>query len=1222
MQDIKTKKEKGPSLTDEQALAINTRDRTLLISAAAGSGKTFTLTKRIIDSILDTDNPRDIGRMLIVTFTNSAVADLRRKISAALRDAAREHLEGDERSRAIGALLEEQYLRVKDARIITINSFCNDILRACAERVGITPTYRIAEPAEAALIARDIAEGLVNAAFSGELDDVCTKEEFTLMTEGLTSIRDERGITSVLLYIYDRLSSEEKGLDTLAELLDEYNLGDKGFCGSRFFGFIRDELKEYCEGARCTLNYYMRELMAEGGSERTVDTLASDIDAIHTLEGPDTYGGIRATLESFKFKTIAQSGSLLYTEIRTARTKIKSHLSSIYKSFFELPEENFAVLYPTVYKNGTVIYKFLKKFDEVFLAEKRRRGIVEFRDAERYAYAALIDENKNPTDIALALREKYTDIYIDEYQDVNALQGRIFEAISRDDNCFMVGDIKQSIYGFRSAKPDFFRRKKTSFKKLAPGDGDAAPSTLFMSSNFRCDKPVIDYTNTVFDALFGALGESIGYEYGDRLVFAKRYGDCEVPTGHIPEIHLVEKPAVKDEPDGDAAAEAQEKPSESDKLEAELLSAAEHSAELVADKIASLVGKERLASGELIKPSDIAILMRSVKRFGSVYKSAIERRGIECEIAEKTDFFLNEEVLLTLSLLSAIDNPRKDVYLSAIMVSPLFGFTFDELYKIRLDSQGVPLYDSLLSYTESHPDFEKGVKLISDLERYRTLAEGMSIDAFISLIYKETGLVGLASVNGGRENLVLLHGYARAYERSSFKGLYSFISYVNEIIENRGAFKAADSGESAECTKVQIITCHSSKGLEFPVVFLAEASSQLKSSPRDEARFVALACDFGFSVGVSDESGLATLTDPTEAIIRKYIERREYDEALRVLYVTLTRARERLYIFGSVKDIDASIMLAHEKASRTDLYTLRNLGSFLEMLLVCGRGARIVKHYYTASSEQEGADDGRERATDATDTDTVSKDELIRRFGYTYHMPSRLGIPEKLSVSVLKPSALDGSDEPDELIPTPHSEDECEPIIPIFLGGTDENLAAQRGTATHVFMQFFDVKALGVVGAEAELNRLIQNRFISKSDGALVRLNEIERFAKTDLYAKMRDARRLYRELRFNTVLAASRFTEDKQRAAELGDETLLVQGVIDCVIEDGDGRLHLIDYKTDRVPRELLSDADAADKMLLDRHRMQLLYYREAVTEMFGKPPSTVGIYSLMLGRTIYLDT
>ena len=252
--------------------------------------------------------------------------------------------------------------------------------------------------------------------------------------------------------------------------------------------------------------------------------------------------------------------------------------------------------------------------------------------------------------------------------------------------------------------------------------------------------------------------------------------------------------ATKEKPE---ATEEKPQMSEGDKIEARLLSSAEHSAELVADKIASLINnkKERLASGELIGAGDIAILMKSVKRYGNLYKSALQRRGIECEIAEKTGFFLNEEVLLALSLLSVIDNPRKDVYLSAVMVSPLYSFTFDELCEIRLNSEDMPLYESLLAYNEAHPEFEKGAEFVKEITRYRTLSEGMSVDALISLIYRETGLLALASVNGGRENLVLLHGYARSYERSSFKGLYSFISYVNEIIESGGEFKTADNGD-------------------------------------------------------------------------------------------------------------------------------------------------------------------------------------------------------------------------------------------------------------------------------------------------------------------------------------------------------------------------------------------------------------------------------------------
>ncbi|MBQ8290555.1 MAG: UvrD-helicase domain-containing protein [Clostridia bacterium] len=1272
-------KKKKIEFSEQQRLAIDTRDRTLLVSAAAGSGKTATLAERIIQSILDRDDPKDLGKMLIVTFTNAAVSDLKRKITNAIRDAAEQqaHLGlCDESARALARSLEEQYLRVKDAKIVTINSFCNEILRQCAEDVGLSPTYRIADPVEAALIAKNLIDAMIGAALADELPEVCAREEFERLADGLVPVRSDDDLSDVFLYLYDKLSNEKRGLDTLCDLLDKYKLGAGGFSATEQFKLIREHLFEYIDFVIAKHEYYKAQLAAEGECEDTIATLDSDIDILTKIKACRTYGELYDKLHSTKFDTIARCKSDLYEEIQKWREHFKKDIfaknKSLASKYFFNSEDNIAVLYGIIYKNGQIIYKFLKEFDKAFMADKRYRNIVEFRDAERYAYQAVIGKDGKPTEFARALQEKYSDVYIDEYQDVNALQGEIFEAISRPDNCFMVGDIKQSIYGFRSAKPDFFKTKKASFPELKRDAPRTDCATLFMSGNFRCDEPVINYVNSVFDLIFAELGQSIAYSVGDRLCFAKKYDadKGEFPRGHIPELHVVdmmdEARANADDVGAERAEQDTEARSLGNAIEEDELEKSEAMAALAVDKIASLINNpnELLANGKEITAGDIAIIFRTKTNLHR-YVDALKRRGIEYEIKDKSDFFKNKEVLLTFSLLNAINNPRFDVYLCAVMVSPLFSFSFDELAAIKKGAvRGEALYDAVVRYNASHSEFEKGRRLIEDLYRYRDLSRGMSIDAFLSLLYKETGLLAIAGA-GGRDNLRLLHEHARSFEASSFRGLYSFICYVNKLFEEGETFKSSDSGEVEKRTKVTLITAHSSKGLEFPVVFMPEAGKPIGANPRGAAVHVALANDFGIGFGILDDSGLASLEDSSEDIVRLYQSEREYEEELRVLYVTLTRARERLYIYGSVRDVRAKENDIKKSVSFKSRYILKSFYSVLDMLLFCRectKDADKTVKYITHSRKEvteliksiNGSSDASAKSltaaashSDGQSTDG-SAEALERRFKYKYHSEKKLGIPEKLSVSVLTPRILDengyaqsvdelsekskngGESRSAKAAGEAENDKEGREPIPKFMQDTEEYDAAARGTATHLFMQFFNPEKLMAAGVTSELQRLTELGFLSKDDADKVNVREVETFARSELFANMLSAHAregLFREQRFNVLLSASHFVspENTARREALRDEAILVQGVIDCVYKDEAGELHIIDYKTDRRPRKkadgtpVVSDSEGK-QVLIERHREQLTYYSEAVTRMFGKSPKTVGIYSLAYGEALYL--
>ena len=1217
--------------TIEQQRAIDTRDRTLLVSAAAGSGKTATLTERIIRSILDDKNPADIGRMLIATYTNAAVDELKERIGKALKKAAAENPDNKR--------LEEQLLRLKDANILTITSFCNTILRASAESIGLAPNYRIAEPPEAKILSSIVLEGIINAAYEGELCDVCTSDEFIELADCLSNVKFSEGLSDTIAYIFEKLTYSEAGIDTLLPLIEEYNPEsfisvEKTRIGKYIMDFANSVFEEYENAYSKILRCVSDERVDTKNAPKAED--ARSFSAASAKE--ESYEALREKINTFSPGRLSRSANDpitdFYENFRVLHGYFTSDLKAISGSFFVYSSKEWLELYTKLYKLLGVLYKFLKKYSSTFANEKRKRGICEFSDVERYAYEALYTKDGGLTPLAIELSSKFDSIYVDEYQDVNGLQSKIFSAIAKDNNRFMVGDIKQSIYCFRSARPEIFAGMKDNFPILG-NDGDYPAASIFMSSNFRCDKNVVDFTNGIFDTMFGLLGKSIGYKPEDRLEFAKKYFDGAVPTGHVPEIHLIEKPssqASKDNTDTDI----------SDEIIEEELSANRAQAKAIAKKIKELTENTRLANGKLVEPKDIAILMRSVKgALAAAISEELKRNGIFSDIAEFGDLFMCEEVLLALSFLYSIDNPHKDIYLTAVMLSPIFSFTADEIFKIRHSGEYETLWESVIEYTKLNPDFDKGKRFLTTLIRYRKLAEGQPTDALISMIYRESGLYALAAKNGAGDNLILLHSYARKYEQSDFKGVHSFISYVNALIEKGETFPAASAPE--EENSVKIMTVHKSKGLEFPVTFIAGATGH--SGGGSDGRII-FSEDFGISIKTKDNTGLALVDSPTHNAIKHYISRGEFDEELRVLYVALTRAREMLYIYGTCTKKDSEEYLSSIETTRGFLsaHFATKAKSFMDIIMLGRSSGKLYvdsvesdeKEALTCESEENEKHDETEKQKAGENPELC--EELTERFRFVYPHIHLETLPEKVSVSKLSPTVLDGTEEGEFTLEdllekestalgiantantdTEDDSETSEPMtLPTFITGVSKNESAKRGIATHTVMQFCDFVRMKRDGIKKELDRLLLLEFISEEDIKRVRTDELERFLSSPLFDEITGGAKLYRELRFNAKLPAEKFAADPDRKAALSGNEVLVQGVIDCIIEKDDGSLHLIDYKTDRLTKEELKNPTLAEERLRKSHTLQLSYYCDAIKTMFGKMPDKVGVYSLHLGREV----
>ncbi len=1193
--------------TDEQLSAIETRDKTLLVSAAAGSGKTATLTERIIRSLTDERNPLSVDSLLAVTYTTAAAAELRAKLSRALEDAVKKSPDNK-------TLVRQLYL-LPSAKICTIDSFLGEILRQNADRVGVSPSYRIADEAECALLSGSILGAMIAATYNGELPEIASPEEFEELCEALTGTKSTGELSDVFRMISAKCECDEEGVGILLPLIEKFNPTTFTAPENSFHGrYLASRTKEYAEHYLTQLGKYAPTLSSGTKTEqRYYEVLLADRARLSAILSAEGYTAMR---EAVRIPYVSlPTGKLEKTESTVEYAELRSRMKAEGEKLsvcFEYTAEEWHTLFEGLYRNLLVMYRFVSRYEKALLEEKISRAALSFSDVSRLAYECLVKDGE-PTDIALSLRRRFKAVYIDEYQDVNRLQNRIFEAISNKDNRFMVGDIKQSIYSFRLARPEIFAEMKASFPPLSEAEGSDSAS-LFMSSNFRCDEPIIDLTNSIFDKIFPRI-DSLGYSEGDSLRYAKPVGEGESRGTHTPEILVVEG----------RTARSKSNPNPQPPLS---------QPKAVAEKIRELLQGGTKNDGTPILPSDIAILMRS-KTKSRDYAAALAELGIESEISGDGEFFLSPEILLALSALNSIDNPRRDIYLAAFMCSPLYSFTPDELYVIR-SAGGETLYDSLVAHTARHPEDRHAVEFLSRLNYYRAISEDVGVDTLIYKLYHETGLYPLAAKHGGGDNLMLLYDYARGYEAGAFKGLYNFISFINNLIDTKSE-RAVIDGEregTSECS-VKILSCHKSKGLEYPVVFLVEAGAAF--SGQDKLPRLLFAEGFGISTRLRTPSGLAIADNPVHNITKHYIDRKSYEEELRILYVALTRAREKLYIVGRSPSSDREKFLDGCRLLRRGLssYSIRTLSSYLEIILATEDGARVtdISEFVTAPRERlvehSAEEDTAPKLEREPEEHFPVSEELVSifssRFSYRYPHEELTRLPEKLAVSVVSPAVLDGTDAgsfvPEEMKSEENfatKDDNKKRRLPKFYSGEDEEESAKRGIATHLFMQFCDLHRLVEDGAEAELSRLVESGFISEKDRARVRMPELRLFEKSALLSEMLGARELYRELRFNIPMPAEAFTEDRERRLALSGEDLLVQGVIDCIVVGEDGEISVYDYKTDRLTHGELSDRALAEAKLRARHKTQLSYYSAAVEKMFGKAPKRVAVYSLPLGDTV----
>jgi ATP-dependent helicase/nuclease subunit A len=881
---------------------------------------------------------------------------------------------------------------------------------------------------------------------------------------------------------------------------------------------------------------------------------------------------------------------------REARDEFKEEYKSLCEKIFIFGggacEEGAKLLHRAL----SDLYEFIKIYKRRLDAEKRRRHSISFADIEHKALALVANKNGEPTELALSMREDFDEIYIDEYQDTNEVQDKIFTALSKGDNRFVVGDIKQCIYAFRSADPSIFEELIGRSEKYT-ADSSAKEKKIFLSQNFRSTDEILEFSNAVFEMQM-ERGGVMAYGADERLRGTGKHGD---------KVHI--------------AVCLREFSEEGDP-----------EADYVTRKIKELIEHGKKSDGSPITPADIVIILRSMGK-AEKFRTSLTECGIPCEEMAQERFFETPEVLLAVSLLNVIDNPERDIYLAAVLKSPLYGVTLAELMYIRRYRTSGSLFDALRVFTEEN-DFAKGKRFIADYERYREAARAKPCDELIWQIYLEKEILTLVTVReddgtGAREaaraNLIALYNYARTFSGGSFRGLYDFLAFISDVIENGTKIDIPGTGGEASC--VRIITAHASKGLEYPVCFVSGCGSELNK--RDASSDTIMEKELGIVPRIAASYGLERVNTPQRASAALAIEKSACAEEMRVLYVALTRAKEKLFITGEIHgDVEKNkvkydILPEHGRSHFEyageffSPYSAANSGSFLEMILpaVAGRKdictSEICVYGGFLTAEKENAS---ETEAEKGLTFYAAKKLIEKRFSFRYPAEALCSVPSKLSVSRLYPDVLDEDDTSAEL----EMQAEAETDVPkpkFMLAEAGKASGAQKGNATHLFMQFFDFDSVEKLGIEGEIERLTREKFIFPSDAELVNKYALRRFFSHELAHKMRRSTRVYREKRFIINYPAENFSENEEMRESLRGEKLLVQGIIDCAFFDEHGELILVDYKTDSFYGVSEKEAEAE---LIARHSRQISYYKYACRELFGVACAHAYIYSFALNKTI----
>lgn len=1182
----------GVNWTTDQRHAIECRKGSVLVSAAAGSGKTAVLVERVIRRLTDKDNPCSAEDLLIVTFTRAATAQMREKIGAAIL----KRLSEDPTDRH----LRRQYMLLPFAKICTIDSFCNDLVRENFHALGISPDYSLLDNETAVIMKNDVCEAMLERAYEEDSDG-----RFSELSDMMSSGSSDEDFAKLIIKMYDISTAYPFPDLWLDSLIGEYSQPDinKSRWGSIIKKYVCDML-DYCVSSS-------RDVMTAMESDPIVAdaygaAVQSDINMYVELREKINSDWDEA-LEAFKTVKYMSLGrvpkgyeSETKNVVTTARKKLKDLLKKV-PGIMCVSSEEHADDMRLLRDPVTKLIELVKQFGREYSAEKDKMNSADFSDILHRALNLLAVSDGSggyiKTDLARELSSHYVEILVDEYQDINEAQDMIFRAISADENnLFTVGDVKQSIYRFRQAMPEIFLRRRSTTHSFESGK---YPLGITLGSNFRSRVGVTSCVNYIFRQLMSTEAGELEYDDSEALNAAAKYPERDTPDC---ELHVVT-----------------DKGNRADTLEAQARYVAKYIERTVRE------GKMLVTKGGALHPAsygDFCILLRTAKNVSSVYANALSERGIPVFSPETGGFFEAAEISFILSLLRVLDNPVQDIPLAAVMLSPLFGFSAGELADIRASAkerleagETEPLYRSVA--VSADEGSKKAAAFLKKIESLRRLSLTLSAGELVRRVCEETGfdaIVG-AMPDGERRrlNVGLLCDYAEKYEAAGNLGLSGFIRFIDKVARTSGDLAtAARPSENADI--VRIMTVHQSKGLEFPICILADM--QHAFNERDNTESVLISSSAGLGMKRRTEDGISVYDTASRRATVITSERMGRSEEMRVLYVALTRAKENLVMVTSVPNPEkglAKVAVECGIGERANPFAVLRMNNFSDLVLTA-----LMRH--PAADELRklsGVDvpiflSEKDRFklkvvvsdSESFMTESANEQKIAAKPVFFNEVQARLDYSDPRSVLSSVPAKRAASDGSERGI----NREYFASSRPAFMssGGLTP---AQRGTATHKFMQFSNYAAARA-GIESELARLVDGGFLSEDEGKAVNIGAAKRFFMSPLAERIFASDNVMREKKFASLFPAKFFYPEL--TGEAAEEKIVVQGIADCVFVE-DGELVIVDYKTDTGV-----DAEA----LLDRYSAQLEIYREALSQALGMPVKETLLYSFFMNSTVKVGT
>lgn len=1183
------------SLTGEQLAAVENRGHRLLVSAAAGSGKTRVLVERLFSYV--EKEGANLDDFLIITYTRAAAAELRGKIAAALSDRLR--------ANPGSTLWQRQLLRVYRADIKTVDAFCTALLRENCHLLGedgqhrtLRPDFRVLDEQEAAELRKRVLSRTIDSFY----ETLAPGDGGTLLADTLGAGKDDSALAALVLELYGKVQAQAYPARWLREQSERWTRLPQHVDDTPYGPLLLEALRSKALHWAAQLESGAEEMLLDaklnasyGNSFRAA---AVELRALAEAAGQ---GWDYAKKAFFAFPRLAAARK---TEDEALRQRMKclwdgcKKSVSGFKDWFAASGTDAADDLRGMAPAMTALLRLTEDFSQAYQTEKRRRNSADFSDQEHEAIRLLLDENGLPTDLARTVSNRYREIMVDEYQDTNEVQNRIFEAIALNGtNLFTVGDVKQSIYRFRLADPTIFLDHYTRYPPVAEAaEGEAGK--LILSRNFRSRREVLEAANFVFSNILSVEMGELNYGPEEALHPGAAFPPCDACRT---EFHLV---CADEQPDGKKATGA----------ETEALFVASYIRKLLDDALpVTDAGTKQLRP---VREEDIVILMRSPRTRLSLYRQALEARGISVSADANEDLLASVEVSVITALLEVLDNPRQDVPLVAVLRSPLFGFTADRLAALRSAVPDGDFYDALLRGTG-----EDAARFLALLQELREAASRMSLCALLSVIYTRCNVLGIfGAMRGGRvrkENLIAFSALAENYEESGYRGLFSFVLYIRRLREGSGLAKPALSSGG-----VRIMSIHKSKGLEFPVVILADLAKRFSNM------------DFTASVLVHPKYGLGPecvdtvrrIRYPTAArqAIDRTLRRESKAEELRILYVAMTRAKEKLIMVhtqsnasGRIADLlaTASCPALAESVDeckcmgewlmlpllcRPEAEPLRRLAGFDSPNLVPDDRTPWVVSVHDAVEEAAPRKAGRNEPAPAAADEGAAPDEAALTWQYPYAEAAELSA--KLTATQLK-----GREADEEIAEHAKLPPRLRALKrPRLVSGGEALTGAERGTAIHLVLEHLNLYGGDTEAAVREqINTLRLRRLLTESQANAVDIKQISRFLRSPLARRIRASERVEREYRFS-ILRSARDYIDRASA----DDAVLLQGVVDLFFEEN-GALVVVDFKTDHI-----ESAQAAERAAF--YVPQLETYASALERIMETPVRERLLYFFATGECV----